>query len=69
MKGVFVFLIDGKLETFTDYQEIPETFDHVIKFLPEIPEPPHSEDQHREIDMWNSCLQELVKKEKRYCGY
>lgn len=68
MKGIFVFLIDGKLETFNDFRDIPKEFDHVIKFLPEIPEPPHTEEQHKEIDSWNERLQNLMKKEREKNG-
>ena len=47
----FQFLIDGKLVTYDRYEDIPETFDHVIKFLPDNPEPEgedgnHTEEQH-----------------------
>lgn len=68
MKGIFVFLIDGKLETFNDFRDIPKEFDHVIKFLPEIPDPPHTEEQHKEIDSWNERLQNLMKKEREKNG-
>ena len=43
MNGVFVFLINGNLETFYDFNDIPKNFDHVIKFLPDIPDPPIQE--------------------------
>ena len=31
----FVILLNGKLETFTRYKDIPETFDNLIKFAPD----------------------------------
>jgi hypothetical protein len=64
MNGVFVFLINGNLETFYDFNDIPKNFDHVIKFLPDIPDPPHTGDQHREIETWNDRLQALIEKER-----
>jgi hypothetical protein len=59
----FILLIDGKQKTFRNYEDIPEKFDHVIKFLPEIPDGPHSEEQHEEIGLWNSKLQILIQRE------
>ena len=32
-KNEFVILIDGELKTFDKYEDIPEVFDNVIKFL------------------------------------
>jgi hypothetical protein len=64
MKGIFEFIIDGELKTFDDYTQIPEDFDHVIKFIPEIPDSPHSDHDHEEINKWNERLQKLMEKER-----
>jgi len=63
MSHEFVVLLNGKLKTYTKYEDIPERFDNVIRFIPEIPEPPHTHEQHEEIDLWNERLQELMKRE------
>jgi hypothetical protein len=63
MAHEFVVLLNGELQTYTKYEDIPERFDNVIRFIPEIPEPPHTHEQHEEIDSWNERLQELMKKE------
>lgn len=63
MAHEFVILIEGQLHTFTKYEDIPEKFDNVIKFLPEVPEPPHTHEQHEEIDTWNEKLKLLMKRE------
>jgi enterochelin esterase-like enzyme len=60
----FVIKVNGNLETYTKYEDIPETFDHVIEFSPEVPQPPHTEEQHEEIDKWNFRLQALLEKER-----
>ena len=60
----FQFLIDGNLVTYDRYEDIPETFDHVIKFIPDIPPEPHTEDEHAEMALWNIRLQQLVEKER-----
>jgi hypothetical protein len=64
MKGEFVFIIDGETKHFSDFRDIPEDFDHVIKFVPEIPDGPHTDHQHDEIDEWNQRLQKLMEKER-----
>ena len=63
MSHEFVVLLNGELKTYTKHEDIPERFDNVIRFIPEIPEPPHTHEQHEEIDSWNERLQELVKRE------
>lgn len=65
MAHEFVILVDGKLQTYDKYEDIPLEFDNVIKFLPEIPEGPHTHDQHEEIDQWNDKLKELLKRERK----
>jgi predicted alternative tryptophan synthase beta-subunit len=63
MPHEFVILLNGKLKIYTDYNKIPKKFDNVIKFLPEIPKPPHTPEQHEELDSWNDKLKELIKRE------
>ena len=65
----FQFIINGDLITFDNYEDIPNEFDHVIKFLPDIPEPEgedgeHTEEQHIEMAAWNTRLQKLMEKER-----
>ena len=60
----FVIMIDGQLQTFNNFEDIPNEFDHVIKFRPEMPEGPHTEEQHQEIEQWNSKLQKLMEIER-----
>ena len=63
MPHEFVLLVEKQLKTYTKYEDIPEIFDNVIKFIPEIPEPPHTQEQHEEIESWNKKLQILMEKE------
>ena len=65
----FQFIINVELTTFDNYEDIPNDFDHVIKFLPDIPEPEgedgeHTEEQHIEMAAWNTRLQKLMEKER-----
>jgi hypothetical protein len=61
----FVVLKNGIFETYYKYEDIPESFDNVIEFLPEIPPGPHTHEDHEEIDSWNDKLKELMKRETR----
>ena len=61
----FAILIDGKVQVFDNYDDIPETFENVIRFEPEVPPEPHTEEQHHEIEQWNDKLQQLLKRETR----
>lgn len=59
----FVIKRNNILETYTNYEDIPDDFDHVIEFLPEITDGPHSDEEHDELAKWNDRLQELMRKE------
>jgi len=65
MSHLFVILKDGILYEYDKYEDIPDSFDNVIKFMPEIPDGPHTHEQHDEIDKWNHRLQELMKRETK----
>jgi hypothetical protein len=69
MSHRFVILRRGVLETYTQYEDIPQDFEHVIEFIPDIPDGPHTDEQHEEIDQWNDRLQELMAIERsRYAS-
>ena len=52
------------LAEYDHYENIPDDFDHVIEFLPEIPLGPHTQEQHEEIDSWNDKFLRLVRIER-----
>jgi len=65
----FKFIVDGEVVTVNRYEDIPEKFEHVIKFLPDVPEPEggggnHTDEQHAEMARWNGRLQALMEKER-----
>ena len=60
----FQFIINGELITFVKYEDIPEEFEHVIKFLPDIILPPHTQEDHDELAKWDGRLQKLMEKER-----
>ena len=65
MKHKFVVRINQDLKEYSNYDDIPNEFDNLISFEPVIPPEPHTEEQHEEIEKWNSRLHELMKRETR----
>jgi len=65
MTHKFVVRIDQDLKEYSNYDDIPNEFDNLISFEPVIPPEPHTEEQHEEIEKWNSRLHELMKRETR----
>ena len=59
----FVVMIDGKLRVFTEFADIPQVIDHVIEFLPDYPPPPHTDEQHHDMEKWPGLLDELIRRE------
>ena len=63
--GSYVFLDENNdLCEFNDYKDIPEDFkpSQVIKFVPNIPPPPHSVQDHEVISNWNKLLTDIINK-------
>jgi hypothetical protein len=65
VKGTYIIRIGASLHTYSDYNDIPLSFDNVISFLPECSEGPHTEHEHEELHTLNDKLKELLKREKR----
>ena len=65
MKGTFIIKVGSELVTYDNYDDIPIKFDHLISFKPDALEPPHSEEDHKEMETYNTKLQELMKRETK----
>ena len=65
MKGEFVILVGSELVTYDNYDDIPMKFDNLISIKPDALEPPHSEEDHKEMETYNTKLQELMKRETK----
>ena len=57
----FVIMHNDQLLEYTEYEQIPSEFDHVIEFAPEIPPVPHTDQQHEEIDQWPKKFERLME--------
>ena len=69
----FKFVVNGELVSYNSYEDVPNDFEHVIEFVPDMPEPEgedgrHTDEQHEQMLVWNTRLQELMKKERAYAS-
>ena len=65
LEGKFVIRDEDKLLEFDRCGDLPDDFDHLIKFEPTIPDLPHSINDHEMMSKWTEYLQELVAKENK----
>ena len=68
MNGQFIIKVGTSLLEFSNYDDIPNTFDNVIVFKPKFPDPPHSEEDHEFIATFDGKLKELMKRETNASG-
>jgi len=64
MKGEFIIKIGEELIMYDNYNDIPSTFDNVIKFNPDWPEAPHTQEDHDYMETFNDKLQALMEIER-----
>ena len=65
MTHKFVIRIDQDIKEYSNYDDIPNKFDNLISFEPEVPPEPHTEEQHEEIEKWHDKFKKLMKRETR----
>ena len=65
LTGTFVVRRGDELIEVDRCGDLPDDFDHLIKFEPTIPDLPHSINDHEEMSKWTEYLQELVAKENK----
>ena len=65
LEGEFIIKVNGELIRHTRAKDLPAEFDHLIKFAPIAPEPPHTEEQHNEMSKYSESLQELMLRETK----
>ena len=65
LEGEFIIRDNDQIIRHTKARDLPASFDHLIKFEPRIPEPPHTVNDHVEMSKYAEYLQELMKREKK----
>ena len=61
-EGRFTIRLNGCLQTYTRFSDIPPHFEELINFEPRIPLGPHTPQQHAEIELWEYRLQLLQRR-------
>jgi hypothetical protein len=65
LSGEFVIKDGEYIRTYDKVADIPDEFDHVIKFNPTPPPSPHSINDHIEMGKYGEYLQQLMKRERK----
>ena len=65
MTGVFKIRINGEVMRYTEFADIPSQFGAVISYIPDHPEPPHTDEEHALIHTFQDKLQELLQRESK----
>lgn len=62
--GEYIVLVNGRVKTFTNWEDIPSSFENIIKFNPTPPPSPHSEEDHEYIKTFDDKLHEFMNREE-----
>ena len=64
MNGLFLIKDGVNYLEFHNYDDIPMSFDNLIRFEPEVIPEPHTEEEHEIMESYNEKLKELMKRER-----
>tara|TARA_Y100001935_G_scaffold175381_1_gene145077 strand:- start:65 stop:271 length:207 start_codon:yes stop_codon:yes gene_type:complete len=62
--GEYIVLVNGKVKTYTNWEDLPSSFENIIKFNPTPPPSPHSKEDHEYIETFDKKLHELMDREE-----
>ena len=65
LEGEFVIKDKGQLKTYTKVADIPDEFDHLIKFNPKHPPSPHTLEDHTNMIRYPEYLITLMQRERK----
>ena len=65
MEGEYSVKIGDKVFNYTNADNIPEKFDHLIKFVPKEPPEPHTQEDHDYINTFPKKFKEVFAREQR----
>ena len=66
--GTFKIRIGREVLTYGDYSQIPDSFDNLIAFEPDFPEPPHTVTDHVYMASFADAFKELMKRERGHAS-
>lgn len=64
LTGRFIVLVDGQLQTYQRWEDLPLVIDEVVAFQPHYPQPPHTHEQHQALSRWDGRLRELMRRRR-----
>lgn len=62
-KGSYLIMINGKLHEYSHWDQIPERFENIIRFAPDIPPGPHTPEQHLAIEQLPDIFRQFLERE------
>jgi len=62
LTGEFIIRINGLIKTYNNFDDIPNSFEHIITFKPDYPPEPHTEEQHDQMSKFDDYLKELMSR-------
>ena len=65
MIGEYTVKIGNKLFDYTNVSDIPEKFDHLIKFVPIEPPEPHTQADHDYINTFPDKFKQVFEREQK----
>jgi len=68
IKGKFVVIDKGQVLSFNSFDQIPLAFDNLISFEPLVPDSPHTDLEHEQIEQYQALFDELLKRERYASG-
>ena len=62
--GKYKVVTGGVEYAYTNWNDIPAVFDHLIQFIPDIPPAPHTDKEHEMIDSIPEIFKQFMRKER-----
>lgn len=60
----YAVILDGELQEFDHYDDLPEQFDRLVRFIPPVEPAPHTAEQHEATARWPARLAALMERER-----
>ena len=61
--GRYAVRIGNEVHRYTHWDQLPDTFDNLIEWVPDIPPEPHTEEQHGQIERLPALFREYLARE------
>jgi hypothetical protein len=65
MIGIFKIRVGEDILTFTDTEDLPDSYDNLISFKPDERPSPHTEEDHEYHESFTRIFNEILKRETK----